>query len=246
MIRPLVTAAWLGLLVAAPAQAQAVGGGPAPGTAPLGAGAGRAPTPEDRETTAHDMSSMAIARGVMGDGMAGALGAYPASREAAGAAWQPDTSQPDTSAPGGFLLVFSGWSVMFHGRLNGVYDRQAGPRGGDRSFASGMFMVMTQRPMGDTGTLQLRPMLSPDPLMDPAEAVLERWSSRRSETGPRRRNLVRRGTALAPSHAYCTACAGRRRGLGAKREPAYGDGGEGRRPHLQSRGSSGPNFPAQE
>jgi hypothetical protein len=57
--------------------------------------------------------------------------------------------------------------VMVHGVLNGVYDRQNGPRGDEKAFISGMLMVMAQRPAGDAGTLQLRAMVSPDPLMGP-------------------------------------------------------------------------------
>jgi hypothetical protein len=56
------------------------------------------------------------------------------------------------------------WMLMAHGVLNLVYDHQGGPRGDDRAFASGMLMGTASRPLGD-GTLQLRAMLSPDPLM---------------------------------------------------------------------------------
>jgi hypothetical protein len=55
--------------------------------------------------------------------------------------------------------------LMFHGVLNGVYDKQEGPRGDETAFASGMLMGMAQRPVGELGTLQLRAMVSPDPLM---------------------------------------------------------------------------------
>ena len=48
--------------------------------------------------------------------------------------------------------------------LNLVYDHQGGPRGDDKAFASGMLMGMARRPLGN-GTLQLKAMVSPDPLM---------------------------------------------------------------------------------
>ena len=48
--------------------------------------------------------------------------------------------------------------------LNGVYDWQEGPRGDEKGFVSGMLMGMARRDLGN-GTLQLRAMLSPDPLM---------------------------------------------------------------------------------
>ena len=54
-----------------------------------------------------------------------------------------------------------------HALINGVYNRQGGPRGGDKTFASGMLMGMAERPLGD-GTLGFRAMLSPDPFMGPS------------------------------------------------------------------------------
>ena len=93
--------------------------------------------------------------------MTGALGPYPMARELSGTSWQPDTS--DESG----LHVMSGdWMLMAHGTLNLVYDHQAGPRGDDEAFASGMLMGMAQHPLGN-GTLQFKAMISPDPLMGP-------------------------------------------------------------------------------
>ncbi len=57
---------------------------------------------------------------------------------------------------------------MVHGMLNAVYDSQSGPRGGDKGFVAGMVMGMAQRDVGETARLQLRAMLSPDPLMGPS------------------------------------------------------------------------------
>ena len=56
------------------------------------------------------------------------------------------------------------WTLMGHGVLNLVYDRQGGRRGDDKAFASGMLMGMARRPLGN-GTLQFKAMVSPDPLM---------------------------------------------------------------------------------
>ena len=95
--------------------------------------------------------------------MESSLGSYPMSRDASGTSWQPDASRE------GGLMVHSGvWMLMAHGVLNGVYDSQSGPRGGDKAFASGMLMGMAQRQVGEGNTLQLRAMLSPDPLMGPS------------------------------------------------------------------------------
>lgn len=92
-------------------------------------------------------------------GMSGALGPYGASREASGTAWQPDAS-----VHGGIHLMAGDWTLMGHVLIDGVYDWQQGPRGGDKGFVSGMVMGMARRPAGP-GTLQLRAMLSPEPAM---------------------------------------------------------------------------------
>ena len=56
------------------------------------------------------------------------------------------------------------WMLMAHGLFNGVYDKQGGPRGGEKAFAGGMLMGMAQREIGD-GTVGFKAMLSPDPFM---------------------------------------------------------------------------------
>src|SRR5207253_4663309 len=90
------------------------------------------------------------------------LGPYPIAREASGTSWQPDTSPHE-----GIHAAYGDWSFMSHALINGVYDRQGGPRGGDKTFVSGMLMGMAERQLGD-GTLGLRAMLSPDPFMGPS------------------------------------------------------------------------------
>src|SRR5258706_2418263 len=94
--------------------------------------------------------------------MPGALGPYPMTREASGPSWQPD------SAPmNGLHEMNGGWMFMAHGYLDLVYDNQGGPRGGERIFLPGMFMLMGSGDSGP-GTLGFRVMLSPDPLMGPS------------------------------------------------------------------------------
>lgn len=93
--------------------------------------------------------------------MTGALGSYPMQRESSGTAWQPDTSEHM-----GLTKMSGDWTLMAHGVLNFVYDRQSGPRGDDEAFASGMLMGMARRPIGN-GTLQFKAMVSPEPLMGP-------------------------------------------------------------------------------
>jgi hypothetical protein len=116
-----------------------------------------APAGHDHSSMAgHDMSSTAR---TANDEMASALGPYSMSREGSGTSWQPDTT------PIGGLHVRQGeWSVMAHGLVNAIYDKQTGPRGDDKAFIQSMAMLMGNRPLG-RGTLGLRAMLSLDPTM---------------------------------------------------------------------------------
>jgi hypothetical protein len=111
----------------------------------------------------HDMHDMQMPMPApdehRGMAMTGALGVYPMSREASGTAWQPDLT-----AHGGIHIMTGNWTLMGHALLDAVYDRQSGPRGGEQGFVSGMVMAMARRDLGG-GTLQLRAMLSPEPLI---------------------------------------------------------------------------------
>ena len=89
------------------------------------------------------------------------LGPYAMTREGSGTSWVPDTTPHE-----GIHAQFGEWSTMAHAQFNVVYDRQGGPRGGEKAFVNGMIMAMAQRPLGD-GTFGLRAMLSPDPFMGP-------------------------------------------------------------------------------
>ncbi len=117
-----------------------------------------APAPADPHA-GHDMATMDHAS--ISHDMPAAFGPYGMQREASGTSWQPDASD----MMGVMTTTESGWHLMGHALLNGVYDRQSGPRGADKGFASGMIMGMAIRPLNDRDTLQFRAMLSPDPLM---------------------------------------------------------------------------------
>ncbi len=130
-------------LIAAPLHAQDMPGmehhHDAPATAPI-----------------HDHAAMA---GMAGHTMAGALGAYPMTRDASGTAWQPESS-PMAAIMGSL----GGWSTMVHGFATLIHDSQGGPRGDTKTFSTSMLIGMAQRPAGP-GTLTLRAMGSLDPLM---------------------------------------------------------------------------------
>lgn len=85
-----------------------------------------------------------------------------AAREASGTSWQPASTPHE-----GLHLRRGDWTVMTHGVLDLVWDRQGGARGGEKNFASGMLMAAGRRPLGP-GALSLRAMLSADPAMGPA------------------------------------------------------------------------------
>ncbi|HWE45681.1 MAG TPA: hypothetical protein VG407_06590 [Caulobacteraceae bacterium] len=104
-----------------------------------------------------DMSHMDMSRR---GAMTGALGGYPMTREASGTSWQPDASPHDMRMTGA-----GDWSLMAHATFDLVYDTQSGPRGGDKTFLAGMAMFAARRDFGNDNTLNLRAMLSPDPLM---------------------------------------------------------------------------------
>jgi hypothetical protein len=124
-------------------------------------GALLAATPAFAQHGGHDMAGMDMPAPVAAQphAMAGALGSYPAAREASGTAWQPDAS-----GHRGVHLMAGDWMLMAHASLTLAYDWQEGPRGDEKIFASGMIMGMARRAAGP-GTLQLRAMLSPEPLM---------------------------------------------------------------------------------
>jgi hypothetical protein len=92
--------------------------------------------------------------------MTGAFGPYAMSREASGTSWQPESTPHD-----GLHFTAGDWMLMAHGYVDGVYDMQGGPRGGDKSFSTSMAMLMGQHPLGADGTLALRSMISLEPLM---------------------------------------------------------------------------------
>jgi hypothetical protein len=148
-------AAALLLLSASGAFAQADGGMgdmggmdmPAPGRPPQ----------KPEEPKQDDTAGMPGMNGSMSD--TGILGAYPMARDASGTSWQPDAA-----GHRGLHAMLGDWTLMGHVRLQGLYDNQSGPRGGDGVYLTGMAMGAARRDFGDD-TLNFRLMLSPDPFV---------------------------------------------------------------------------------
>jgi hypothetical protein len=150
------------------ALAAALAAGPALAQADPHAGHSAPPAPPASAPAAdpqagHDMGAMAgMDHGAMSATMpmTGTLGPYPLTREASGTSWQPDAS-----VHGGVHGEANGWSLMGHAKLTGVYDRQGGPRGADKTFFAGMLMGSARRDLAGGDAITLRAMVSPDPLM---------------------------------------------------------------------------------
>jgi hypothetical protein len=104
----------------------------------------------------HDMSSMSgeTSRSME---MTSALGPYSMSREGSGTSWQPEATPMQ-----GLHFMKGDWSLMVHGFVNAIYDKQTGPRGDRKFFTESMAMLMGNRQVGP-GTLGLRAMVSLDP-----------------------------------------------------------------------------------
>jgi len=90
----------------------------------------------------------------------GLLGPYPMTRDASGTSWQPDAAGHQ-----GLETMAGDWMLMGHVMLQGIYDTQSGPRGGDQTYLAGMVMGMARRDFDGGDTLNLRLMLSPDAFM---------------------------------------------------------------------------------
>jgi hypothetical protein len=137
---------------------------PAPQTPPAEDHAGHAGH-EGMDHSKMDHSGMnhgQMGHGAHGDhtSMPSALGPYAMSRDASGTAWQPDAA----THGGLHYNLGNDWSAMVHATFDGVYSWQDGPRGDEKFFGAGMVMGSIRGPAGP-GTLQLRGMVSPDPLM---------------------------------------------------------------------------------
>ena len=129
---------------------------------PMGpAGHDMPPPDEAAHHAGHDMGAMGADHAQHGMPPTGILGAYPMTRDGTGTSWQPDASSHE-----GLHGASGPWSLMGHMTLNAVYDPQSGLRGGDKAFVGGMIMGAARREVGE-GTLNLRAMLSPEPLMGP-------------------------------------------------------------------------------
>jgi hypothetical protein len=103
----------------------------------------------------HDMSKMDHDMGGMT--MTGVLG-IPMERAGSGTSWLPD------AAPMSAYHASRGpWTLMAHGVVFGMYDKQGGPRGTDQLSSVNWGMLMLSRQATAASRVQLRGMLSVEP-----------------------------------------------------------------------------------
>lgn len=72
---------------------------------------------------------------------------------------------PADDAMQGLHFAAGGWMLMAHGYALGAWTHQGGPRGDEEAFVQPMAMLEASRPIAPSARLQLRAMLSLDPLM---------------------------------------------------------------------------------
>ena len=152
----LAASAMAALAASAPALAQHDGHAPAPPPPPAQGAPPQAP-PVD-----HGAHALPGARPAGTDHeMTGALGPYPTSREASGTAWQPDASRHGGVHVDGRRLDADGPCSRSTRSMTGSRGRAAARRASSPGMVDGHGAARRRR----RGTLQLRAMLSPDPLM---------------------------------------------------------------------------------
>lgn len=153
------------LALANPAAAQDHSMHPMPASPPAQAAPAKPEPMAGMDHSGHDMAAMADMPGMAhamphAMPMTSALGPWPMTRDGSGTSWQPDASEH-----AGIHTTRGDWSIMTHALLNLTWDTQSGPRGGDKTFVSGMLMTAARRDFADGSSLNLRAMLSPDPFM---------------------------------------------------------------------------------
>lgn len=89
----------------------------------------------------------------------------PGAVSPASAAGSGTSRLPATDQMHGAHFSAGDWALMAHGYAWGAYTDQGGPRGDEMAFVASMAMLEGTRPLGDGARLQLRTMLSLDPLM---------------------------------------------------------------------------------
>ena len=116
--------------------------------------------PQEVDHSSHaDMSGMAMGDPSAMQGMAMGRGAG-AYGDGSGTSRLPGAEEMH-----GLHSMAGDWMLMAHGYAWGAFTAQDGPRGSSQAFVTSMAMLAAQRDLSATTHLQLRAMLSAEPLM---------------------------------------------------------------------------------
>lgn len=116
--------------------------------------------PQSQEHAGHDMSQMDMQKMDMGHEDANPVESLELGFTS-GTSWQSQ-SAPEHM----WMRKWHDWQLMAHGQLFLTFNHQGGPRGAGKAESSNWLMFMEERKIG-RGTLQLRQMLSAEPLTAP-------------------------------------------------------------------------------
>ena len=118
------------------------------------------PPPQSQEHAGHDMSQMDMQKMDMGHEEADPVQSLELGFTS-GTSWQSQ-SAPEHM----WMRKWRDWQLMAHGQLFLTFNHQGGPRGAGKAESANWLMFMEERKIG-RGTLQLRQMLSAEPLTAP-------------------------------------------------------------------------------
>lgn len=116
------------------------------------------PEEEERDTGRQGMEAEMAMRSMMFPG-------HPMNRDGSGTGWLTDASPVEA-----VHLTSGRWELMVHGTIFARYTAQDafddGTRGNDAFDAPNWFMIMASRPVGESGMVGLRGMISLDPITE--------------------------------------------------------------------------------
>ena len=133
---------------------------------------------QSQEHVGHDMSKMDMQNMEMGhDHQAESTAEVMELGFTSGTSWQAQ-SAPEYM----WMRKWRDWQLMAHGALFVMFNHQGGPRGSGKAESANWLMLMEQRKFG-RGTLQLRQMVSAEPLTAPHPGFPELFQTGESYHG---------------------------------------------------------------
>ena len=130
-------------------------------------------------------------------GMVMNMPAAPVAQSASGTSWIPASSPLHM-----WMSTLGGWQLMAHGELFVGYNQQGGPLGVGKVESQNWLMLMQERKLG-AATLQVRQMLSAEPLTAPHPGYPELFQTPIREQGPGLFPTLRSGPWPSERKARC-------------------------------------------